>query len=281
MAMRGTAQGRLMQYPDKQAISRNSMDHLKKGDFTALAGDYVKYRPGYNAALTATIVNSFAKDATSLSAADVGAGTGIFAKCLLSSGLSRVVAVEPNDAMREAGISDSDPRITWKKGSAEGTGLDAASFDLVSMASSFHWPDTAKALKEFDRILKRSGAFVALWNPRLTERSPVEDEIQKLLVSKYGLKSRVSSGRSGITERLYTILVESGFFASVVYLDAIDVVHRSPEHYVGAWRSVNDIRAELGEAKFVDFIRDVEAIVAGQKSVEVHYQTRAWLARKA
>lgn len=254
------------------------MTRLRKGDFTTLARDYLNYRPGYNAAVTSAIVNSFGGKPATLAAADVGAGTGIFSKCLLQAGVAKIIAVEPNDAMREAGRSISNEHIEWKKGSAEETGLASGLFDLVSMASSFHWPDTSTALKEFDRVLNRTGAFVALWNPRLTERSASEDRIQKLLTGKYGLKARVSSGRSGITERLHDILSGCGYFSSVVYLEAIDVVFRKPEHYIGAWRSVNDIRSELGEAKFAEFIEDVENVVGGLDAVEVHYQTRAWLA---
>ena len=76
--------------------------------------------------------------------------------------------------MREAGIKKFGSLIKFASGSAESTSLREASYDLVSMASSFHWPDTDKALFEFNRILKPNGKFVAIWNPRLTEKSPVK-----------------------------------------------------------------------------------------------------------
>ena len=69
-------------------------------------------------------------------------------------------------------------------------------------------------------------------------------------------------------------------FESVVYLDALNIVQRTHEEYIGAWRSVNDVQAQLGKAKFAEFIRDVEKIIVNRPTVEVHYLTRAWVARK-
>ena len=148
------------------------------------------------------------------------------------------------------------------------------------MASSFHWPNTKETLLEFNRILKGKGIFAALWNPRLTERSNSENEIQNLLLKKYSVCSRFSSGLSGITNHLCDILSESNLFSSVTYFDAINVVKRSHKEYMGAWRSVNDIQAQLGKEKFLQFLSDVEEIISKRSYVEVHYLTRAWVAQK-
>ncbi|WPZ36193.1 methyltransferase domain-containing protein [Thalassobaculum sp. OXR-137] len=260
------------------------MTSIKKGDFSTLANDYAAYRPSYNEALTNDIVRNHPVGTDKLRAADVGAGTGIFTRLLVKAGAATVTAVEPNDNMRAAGAKMSTGpefgKIRWMKGSAEQTGLDDRSVDLVSMASSFHWADTEVALAEFDRILSEHGVFVAIWNPRITEKSEVETIIQNELVDHFGLKNRVSSGRSGIAEKMTDILSESPYFGSVTYVEATDVVERSPADYVGAWRSVNDIRAQLGEENFSEFIEFVEKTVATRESVPVHYLTRAWIAQK-
>ena len=49
---------------------------------------------------------------------------------------------------------------------------------------------------------------------------------------------------------------------------------------MGAWRSVNDIQAQLGKEKFSQFLSDVEEIINKRSYVEVHYLTRAWVAQK-
>lgn len=253
---------------------------MKKGDFSTLANDYFKYRPSYNKQIVKTILKNINKKSKNVLAADVGAGTGIFTKCLLDVGIKDVVAVEPDDNMRNAGIEYLGRKIKFYKGSGENTKLDSNKYDLVTMASSFHWPNTHEALLEFNRILNDTGVFAALWNPRLTELSKSETEVQNLLFTKYHVASRVSSGLSGITNHLSEILSKSKFFRTVTYIDAIDVLQRSHEEYMGAWRSVNDIQAQLGKEKFSKFLCDVEEIINKRSYVEVHYLTRAWIACK-
>lgn len=258
----------------------NPKKDMIKGDFSHLAGDYVKYRPSYNSDVTRTIVQSVNIDKTAIVAADIGAGTGIFTKCLIDQGATNVIAVEPNKEMRSVGQKALGKGTLFLSGSAEDTGLKSDEYNLISMASSFHWPDTNKALYEFNRLLMPGGVFAALWNPRLTHESEAEKRIQKILIDKYKLKSRVSSGLSGITERLRNLLLESGFFQSVLYVDSIDKVSRTHEEYLGAWKSVNDVQAELGHENFCNFLDDVEKIITEYSSVDVHYMTRAWIAFK-
>jgi len=253
---------------------------LKQGDFTNLADDYAKYRPSYNSKLVTKIINAVGMRPEAIKDVDVGAGTGIFTKCLLSEGLSAVTAIEPNLKMREAGRKNLGKDIRFLDGSAEKTGLESCSVNLISMASAFHWTNTYDALREFDRILSKNGVFSALWNPRLTDRSPVESEVQELLSSKYKIESRVSSGLSGITTELYNILNTCGFFKSIMYAEAVDVVRRTPQEYIGAWRSVNDIQAQLGEYKFSKFVGEIERIINKNVYVDVHYLTRVWIAKK-
>lgn len=253
---------------------------MKKGDFTNLAEDYAKYRPSYNNEIVKYIAYSAGNNIERIKAADVGAGTGIFTKCLINEGIKDVIAIEPNEQMQKAGMTHLGKDVKFINGSAEDTRLKSDSVELVSMASSFHWANTNQALKEFNRILKSNGIFSAIWNPRITERSAIERQIQELLVKKYKLVSRVSSGCSGITTDLEKILTESGIFRSVVYLEATDLLKRTPEEYIGAWRSVNDVQAQLGEDKFSQFIEDVEQICNSADCVDVHYRTRAWVARK-
>lgn len=250
---------------------------MRKGDFSNLATDYVRYRPSYNGNLTSMLVKSILPSVRSIKAADVGAGTGIFSKCLFDQGIRDLVAVEPNTEMREAGVKKFGSLINFSAGTAEKTGLTDSSYDLVSMASSFHWPDTEKALSEFNRILKPDGKFVAIWNPRLTEKSPVEKLVQDILTDKYGTQPRVSSGLSGITDNLSKTFMDSGYFKSVLYIEAEDLVQRTHEEYIGAWRSVNDIQSQLGEKNFREFLHDVEHIISKFDSIPVHYLTRAWV----
>jgi SAM-dependent methyltransferase len=101
---------------------------------------------------------------------------------------------------------------------AEATGLVDASVDLVSMASSLHWANFEKACDEFHRILRPGGLFAALWNPRFIEANRLLVEIEAEITRLKPDIRRVSSGRSGITERLTEMLNATSQLADVLYL---------------------------------------------------------------
>ena len=148
------------------------------------------------------------------------------------------------------------------------------------MASSFHWANFDAATREFHRVLRPSGRFTALWNPRLIEVNPLLVEIEAYLDTLRPNIKRISSGRSGITETLTEQLWASPYFDDVVYLEGRHVIEMTPNRYLGAWRSVNDLRVQLGPEKFNDFLSFVERQVAGLDLIKATYLTRAWSARR-
>ncbi|GAB6927856.1 class I SAM-dependent methyltransferase [Paenibacillus sp. JCM 10914] len=116
--------------------------------------------------------------------ADIGAGTGIFSKLLLQRG-SRVIAVEPNQAMREAAEQEhgGNPRFQIVPGSAEVTGLPDQSVDGIVCAQAFHWFDREAAKEEFRRIGRPGGKVALVWNSRLTHGTPFLEEYEQLLLT--------------------------------------------------------------------------------------------------
>jgi ubiquinone/menaquinone biosynthesis C-methylase UbiE len=255
---------------------------MKHADFTGLAVDYGKYRAGYAPYVATAILNYVGRDPGKIDAADVGAGTGIWTRILAARGLHSIVAVEPNDDMREQGIQTSQGSgIRWHKASAEATGLTDCSVDLVSMASSFHWADFHKACEEFHRILRPNGVFCALWNPRLIEANPLLVEIEAQITQLKPDVQRVSSGRSGVTEKLTDMLSAQPQFTDVLYVEGRHSQKQTPEQYMGVWRSVNDLQVQLGPELFRSFLELTQRRIAGLAFIETTYLTRAWLARRA
>ena len=255
---------------------------MKHGDFTGLAGDYARFRPGYAPQVATAMLAFLGRDTAKIDAADVGAGTGIWTRILAARGLHSVVAVEPNDDMRGQGIETSrGTGVEWRKGSAEATGLADASVDLVSMASSFHWAEFDKACEEFHRILRPRGLFAALWNPRFIEANPLLVEIEAQITKLKPDVRRVSSGRSGLTERLTDLLSAKAQFTDVLYLEGRHTMSQTPAQYLGAWRSVNDLQVQLGPDLFTQFLDYVGQRTAKLNVIETTYLTRAWLARRA
>lgn len=221
------------------------------------------------------------KRAADVDVIDVGAGTGIWTRMVYRTGVRSVTAIEPNEDMRAAGMTDSaDTTIRWLAGDAEHTGAPDACCDWLTMASSFHWAKFDAATREFHRLLRPRGRFTAIWNPRLIELNPLLVEIEAHLDTLRPDIKRVSSGRSGITASLTEQLWSSPWFEDVVYLEGRHVIRMTPERYLGAWRSVNDLRVQLGAKPFNAFLHFVEQRISGQNSIEATYLTRAWSARR-
>ena len=132
------------------------------GRFTDRTDDYVKYRPSYPQGAIDAIVEGFDVPPSRV-AADIGAGTGISARLLGDRGLS-VIAVEPNQGMRDAAAPH--PRVAWRDGTAEKTGLAERAVDVVLAAQAFHWFRAEEALREFRRILQPGGRLALMWNRR-------------------------------------------------------------------------------------------------------------------
>jgi len=256
-------------------------DMMKHGDFTALADNYAKYRPAYAPFVRDVFLGVAKKRDGALRGADIGAGTGIWTRMLAERGVE-MTAVEPNEAMRIEGMKQNGKLdIVWQAGSAEDTGLPSARYDLASMASSFHWPDFDKAVTEFRRILKPRGLFLALWNTRDYESNPLLVRIEEKLKELVPDMKRVSSGRSEFCENLRKRLLCCGAFEDVLYIEGHHVELQTPEHYIGLWNSVNDVRVQAGEKRFQKFIDYIRMQTSGIEHIEAEYKTRAWLARSA
>lgn len=98
---------------------------------------------------------------------DAGAGTGLSAEPLLDAGC-RVLAVEPNDAMRaaaEASLGGRE-RFVSVAGRAEATTLPDGCADLVLAACAFHWFDPAAVAAEWRRVLRGERWAALMWTLR-------------------------------------------------------------------------------------------------------------------
>ncbi|HXC41887.1 MAG TPA: class I SAM-dependent methyltransferase [Candidatus Dormibacteraeota bacterium] len=153
--------------------------------FSDRVQNYVLYRPGYPAEVLHTLKTECGLVPGHV-VADVASGTGIWTRMLLENG-NRVVGVEPNAEMREAGerLLAGFPRFTSVAGIAGATTLAAESVDFVTAAQAAHWFDRQESRREFVRVLKPGGWLVLLWNERLTDSTPFLRDYEQLLLT-YG-----------------------------------------------------------------------------------------------
>lgn len=88
---------------------------------------------------------------------DVGCGTGR-SSLALTEWSSRVEAVDNSQAMLDHAVQHE--KIRYQLGAAESLTFSENTFDLVFVASSLHWFQRRKFLKEVSRVLKAGGDFL-------------------------------------------------------------------------------------------------------------------------
>ena len=142
------------------------IDNTKK--FDGLATEYSKGRPAYAKKFIDELYEKYGFSKESI-VADVGAGTGKFAKQILDKG-SFVYCVEPNVDMRTKAVGElkAYKNVECIDGDAANTCLNDNSVDFVTVAQAFHWFEVESFKRECKRILKPGGKVFLVWNSRDT-----------------------------------------------------------------------------------------------------------------
>ncbi|MFK7776136.1 MAG: class I SAM-dependent methyltransferase [Saprospiraceae bacterium] len=159
------------------------MDKNSTQRFSQKVETYIKYRPGYPSTLIDFFSNKIqgTKDAI---IADIGSGTGILTEPFLKNG-NVVFGIEPNKEMREGGeqFLENYPKFQSISGTAEATNLPSSSVDFIMAGQAFHWFDVEKSKVEFERILKKNGQVLLIWNTRDDVRSHFMKEYNQYLLT--------------------------------------------------------------------------------------------------
>ena len=129
--------------------------------FSLQAADYARFRPVYPPELYAWLA---AQAPAKALAVDVGTGNGQ-AAVALARHFERVIGVEPSDDQRAN--ATPAPNVEYRRGTAEATGVEAASADLLTVAQAFHWFKHDAFFTEVRRVV-RPGGCVAFWCYGLT-----------------------------------------------------------------------------------------------------------------
>ena len=212
---------------------------------------------------------------TPLKVADIGAGTGNLSIMLLERGAS-VVAVEPNDAMREIGIERTrGANIEWVRATGLENGLQGAEFDWVTFGSSFSVMDRGEALKESHRLLKKGGYFSCL------NHRDLNDSLQRQVEAI--IEECVPGYERGVRREDQRPIIEahSELFEGIVYLEQDFYFAQNLENYLLAWQSVKnpywDLDTEAGRALFGRICDKIRAKLP--REFRIKYTTRAWSAK--
>jgi SAM-dependent methyltransferase len=129
--------------------------------FGRAAREYELGRPEWPAELLDRVIGELGLGAEA-AVLDLGAGTGKLTRALVPR-FARVVAVEPDDAMR-AVLTDVVPGAEARAGNAEAIPLDEGEIDAVFSAEAFHWFATKATLAEITRVLRLGSGLAVFWN---------------------------------------------------------------------------------------------------------------------
>lgn len=140
---------------------------LPAGSGERWVDDYERGRPGWPPEVVD--VPGLLSSATVL---ELGGGTGKLTRLLVET-FDRVVAVEPEDAMRRRLVARC-PGAEALAGTAEAIPLAGGSVDAVFAAEAFHKFAGERSVAEIARVLRPGGVLVLMWN---LPAGPVEPSI--------------------------------------------------------------------------------------------------------
>ncbi len=173
--------------------------------------DYAIYRPGFPASFYQRM-DTFSPIRESRSL-DLATGPGTIALELAALG-SSVVGIDISAKLVAIAKRISQERnlknnVHFRVASAENTGLDANSFDLVTAGRCWHWFDSEAALLEVQRVLRPGGVLAIAYYSYLTEHSPVARETEDLILEFN--PSWSMAGWTGIFPEQIDEVIHSGF----------------------------------------------------------------------
>ncbi len=147
-----------------------------KDHFSGASHDYQRNRPGYPAALFAFL----AAHAPSRHCAwDCATGTGQ-AALQLARHFEQVIATDGSATQIASAVRAAN--IDYRVATAEASGIESASIDLVTVAQALHWFDIPRFFAEARRVLK-PGGLIAIWSYNLLT---IEPAIDAVLAHLYG-----------------------------------------------------------------------------------------------
>ena len=192
---------------------------------------------------------------------DLGAGTGKLTRSLVPR-FARVIAVEPDDAMR-AVAEEVVGGAEVVAGSAQAIPLDDASVDAVFTAEAFHWFASDETVAEIVRVLRPGGGLAIFWNVDFGEpEPPMGDEVDRVLDKAFAKGGAPGIGK--VRSGFWRAPLDASPFGPLHEAELERVVVRTRDQWLANMLSVSSIaslpeddRAELA-LKLRELVPDVE-----------------------
>jgi SAM-dependent methyltransferase len=227
--------------------------------FSKQADIYAKYRPNYPGALIDFVLSFVAqKD----SAWDCATGNGQ-AAFLMAPFFQSIKATDISQ--KQIDNARQHERITYSTGSAEKSGFEDNSFDLITVAQAYHWFQFGEFFQEATRVSKPDG-IVAVWGYGLIK-------VQDAALSSSLIRFYTDTvGKYWDSERKY---VEEGYKTIPFYFQELPSRDFSIEvswtredliGYLNSWSSVQHYIKATQHNPVYEFARQVSALWEGNEN---------------
>ncbi|WP_026733319.1 class I SAM-dependent methyltransferase [Fischerella sp. PCC 9605] len=251
-----------------------------KIDFGATASDYAKYRAGF----PSSFFNRLSEYGIGLPAqtiVDLGTGTGTLARGFATRGC-HVIAIDPSAAMLEQAKQldqSANVKIDYRVATAENTGLQESSADVVTAGQCWHWFDRPRAVEEVTRILRANSYIVIAHFDWIPLKGNVVEATEQLIEAHNPAWNM--GGRNGLYPMWLRDLGDGGFCEIQTFSYDVFVPY-THEGWRGRIRASAGVKASLTPDQVEVFDREFTVLLQAKYPtpiLEVHHRVFAAIAK--
>jgi len=237
---------------------------MAKDLFTNQASGYAKYRPRYPIELFEYIV-SFVKNKTT--AWDCATGNGQ-AAAVLSSYFEKVIATDISAAQLENAIQKDN--ITYQISPAEKTPFADSSFDLVTVATAYHWFNWEAFYNEVTRVGKNN-AVVAIWAYNtLNTNDESLNKLYKYLYEKI-IRPYWEPERKYVDEKYETVAFNFKPLPSKSFYSNHQWTKDQFKGYIETWSAVQKYKKLNGDSPILQIAEELDKTWSGNEKKEISF----------
>ncbi len=229
----------------------NFIDSGNEFDFGRTSDNYAKYRDIYPKSMYEKLI-SFGIGRRNQRILDIGSGTAVLPVNMYSTG-AEFTATDISENQIAYGKLIAEEKgfknIKFRVCSAEDTGFDNNSFDVVTAVQCFQYFNADRAANEIRRILKPGGVFCKIFMDWL----PYEDEViaeMESMVLKYNPKWNGCGFKK--FRYSYPSWADNGFNIETIH-SYDEILKFTKEAWIGRIKSCRGIGASLSDEKIKDF----------------------------
>lgn len=230
---------------------------MPKDLFSSQSAAYARFRPGYPPELIHYLLQ-FVEERTR--AWDCATGNGQ-AAVMLSEYFSRVDATDISEA--QLGNAFRKENIYYQKAPAEQTPFPASCFDLITIATAYHWLNWNSFHKEATRV-GRPGAVVAAWcyyTCRTTDEklNALYEEFYHNITGDYW-----DVERKFVDDRYQSVAFDFDPLPEKEFRTELQWNRQQFEGYLGSWSAVQHYTRENGRSPLELIQKELETLWPGQ-----------------